>query len=284
MSCYLCNSENYRKRPGSVRDDLSISILECSDCSLVYLSSLNHIKKGHYENSGMHDKDLDIKIWLEDTRADDERRFLFLKDHMINKDVLDFGCGNGGFLSRSKNSAKSVTGVELELAMQSSFKSRGINVFENLDKAKKGSNKWNLITAFHVVEHLSDPISIIRDLSILLAKDGEIIIEVPSSEDALLTLYENQEFQNFTYWSQHLFLFNAKTLQKLIKKSGLKLNWIKHVQRYSIANHLHWLSKGKPEGHKKWFFLDDDLLNIEYGKRLAEIGKTDTIIASLSLE
>ena len=109
-----------------------------------------------------------------------------------------------------------------------------------------------------------------------------MIIEVPNSDDALLTLYENSDFQKFTYWSQHLFLFNAKTMAELIKQVGLKINWIKHVQRYPLSNHLHWLAKGKPGGHKKWNFLNNSQLDQEYEHQLAAIGKTDTIIVGIS--
>ena len=52
--CYLCNSQNNFIRPGSVRDDKKLKILECTNCGLVYLSSTKHIKASHYERSGMH--------------------------------------------------------------------------------------------------------------------------------------------------------------------------------------------------------------------------------------
>ncbi len=106
-----------------------------------------------------------------------------------------------------------------------------------------------------------------------------MIIEVPNSNDVLLTLYENEPFQNFTYWSQHLFLFNKKTMTELIKQAGLQLNWIKHVQRYPLSNHLYWLAKGKPGGHQVW-----DVINVdkEYENQLSDMGKTDTIILGVS--
>jgi hypothetical protein len=44
MKCYFCNSQNNFKRPGSVRDNKKLKILECKDCGLVYLSSTKHIK------------------------------------------------------------------------------------------------------------------------------------------------------------------------------------------------------------------------------------------------
>jgi 2-polyprenyl-3-methyl-5-hydroxy-6-metoxy-1,4-benzoquinol methylase len=283
MSCYLCKSDKYSKRTGSVRDNSNIEILECSDCGLVYLSSLSHIQDGHYEGSGMHDgKVPDIDNWLKETEIDDRRRYNFVKEKIANKNVLDFGCGVGGFLGMAIQSASNVSGIELERALQSSFQERELNVFSNLREVQEQGEKYHIITAFHVVEHLQNPTQILGDLSQLLTENGEIIIEVPNSNDVLLTLYENESFQNFTYWSQHLFLFNKTTMIELIKQAGLKLNWIKHVQRYPLSNHLYWLAKGKPGGHQKWDFLDSGKLNAEYENQLALNGKTDTIILGVS--
>jgi 2-polyprenyl-3-methyl-5-hydroxy-6-metoxy-1,4-benzoquinol methylase len=280
MNCYLCQSDKYTARPGSVRDNKDINILECDNCGLVFLSSFNHIMKSHYEDSGMHDREaLDIDKWLESTEEDDKRRYQFVKEKITNKAVLDFGCGIGGFLNLVKNSASKADGVELEKALQSSFKQRKLNVFSNLSLVR---GKYDVITAFHVVEHLEKPKEILKQLSKFLTEDGEMIIEVPNSNDALLTLYENKPFQNFTYWSQHLFLFNEKTITELVKQAGLKLNWIKHIQRYSLSNHLYWLAKGKPGGHKVWDFMNNNKLDKEYEGQLAYIGKTDTIIVGIS--
>jgi len=283
MSCYLCKSDKYSKRTGSVRDNPDINVLECSDCGLVYLSSLEHIQDKHYEASGMHDDEVpNIDKWLKETEFDDKRRYDFVKEKIANKNVLDFGCGVGGFLEMAKQSASNISGIELERALQHSFQERKLNVLSNLKEAQKESKKYNIITAFHVVEHLKNPKKILKDLSRLLTENGEMIIEVPNSNDVLLTLYENEAFQNFTYWSQHLFLFNAQTMAELIKQAGLKLNWIKHVQRYPLSNHLYWLSKGAPGGHKNWNFLNNNKLDSEYENQLASIGKTDTIIVGVS--
>lgn len=270
-------------RDGSVRDDLSQEVRECTQCGLVYLSSASHISPRHYEESGMHGGDVpDIDAWLKETQDDDSRRFEFLKEKITNKIVLDFGCGAGGFLERAATSVKDVSGVELEVALQPSYASRGLNVYENLELAKESGNRWDVITAFHVVEHLHEPAQILGALAELLSDGGEIIVEVPNSEDALLTLYQNKAFQNFTYWSQHLYLLNASTMNALVRKAGLQLNWVKHVQRYSLSNHLHWLAKGEPGGHKKWPFLSSSSLDHQYESQLATLGVTDTIIAGIS--
>ena len=107
------------------------------------------------------------------------------------------------------------------------------------------------------------------------------IIEVPSASDILLYLYDCLPFQKFTYWSQHLYLFNTSTLETLVRQSGLKIDYIKQIQRYPLSNHLYWLSKGLPGGHKLWSFLDNESLTQAYEASLASIGGCDTLIACI---
>lgn len=284
-SCYLCGSHSFQTRPGKVRDNDALKINECTNCGLVFLSSFDHIKETHYQESGMHGEALpEIREWLKETEKDDERRFQFLKEKMVNRQILDFGCGVGGFLLKAKNVAHTAEGVELETRLQPHFNKNQVSVYAKLEELTTKQKNYDLITAFHVLEHIADPISILETLSKLLAKNGELIIEVPSSNDVLLTLYENKEFSEFTYWSQHLFLFDAKTFETLVQKSNLQLNWIKHIQRYPLSNHLYWLAKGKPGGHKIWNHLNSEALEKTYEAVLAANGLTDTIIASVSLK
>ena len=79
-TCYLCNCTKFKKRPGSVRDNSKLKVLECKDCGLVFLSSFSHITKDHYKKSGMHgNKKPNIDKWLSETYSDDIRRFDFFK-------------------------------------------------------------------------------------------------------------------------------------------------------------------------------------------------------------
>ncbi len=282
--CYLCGSNDFITRPGSVRDNAKISVLECRDCGLVFLSSFNHIEIDHYEKSGMHDGDCqDITQWLCESESDDIRRYNYLKTIITDNTLLDFGCGPGGFLDLTKKVSKNVYGVEIEERLHLEYKKRNLNVFRNLQEASESGLKWKVITMFHVLEHISDPIGILNSLSLLLSENGEIIIEVPNSNDALLTLYGNREFQNFTYWSNHLYTFNARTLKDLVQKTGLRVNWIKHIQRYPLSNHFYWLINGEPGGHKLMDFLNGEKLNKEYEAGLAAVSATDTIIMSVSI-
>ncbi|WP_394951450.1 class I SAM-dependent methyltransferase [uncultured Helicobacter sp.] len=146
--------------------------------------------------------------------------------------------------------------------------------------SSRGGGNYDLLTAFHVIEHLADPIGILRQLASLLKDNGKMIIEVPNANDALLSIYKNKAFSEFTYWSPHLYLYNPHTLRKLGEKAGLVVDFVKCIQRYPLSNTLYWLSNGLPAGQKIWGgFLDSKILQESYESALASVGATDTLIA-----
>lgn len=279
MKCYLCNSNSFVEIKQGVRDNRELSVLKCNNCGLVTLNSFDHIHEKFYENSNMHSTKIEISDWLSQTKKDDDRRFSFLSEKIKNKNILDFGCGNGGFLLNAREIAKDVVGVEPEMQFKNFFKKQKIKVYNSLSDIHE--IRFNLISAFHVFEHLKDPLKTLKSLSPFLAEDGEIIIEVPNSDDVLLSLYKSTAFSEFTYWSQHLFLFNEKTLTDLISKSEFSINWIEQIQRYPISNHLYWLSNGLPNGHNIYSIFNNNKLNQEYSKVLKDEKMCDTLLLSI---
>lgn len=269
----------FKKRPGKVRDNDSLDILECQSCGLVRLSSFEHITDNFYSESKMHGNiPPPLDEWRKETNWDDQRRFESFESLIKNKRILDFGCGAAGFLMKANQICSSVYGVETESRVRREIAS-DLKIFSSLDEIE--NTKFDVITSFHVLEHLKDPLKNLVELSSLLKNDGQLIVEVPNADDALLTFYESPNFQKF-YWSQHLFLFNESTLETLAKKAGLKVNSINQYQRYPLSNHLHWLAKGLPGGHEVWNFIDNKELNKSYGLTLGRIKRCDTIVAYLS--
>lgn len=279
MKCYLCNSSSFNLIKKGVRDNNDLSVLSCNNCGLVSLDSFNHIDENFYENSNMHSTKVDISNWLKETEKDDNRRYLYLLEKIKNKKILDFGAGNGGFLFKAKEVANDVFGIEPEIQFKSFFKKNKLKILKSLEDLN--DEKFDLITAFHVFEHLKDPLDILKNLKPHLAEKGQIIIEVPNSDDVLLSFYNTKPFSDFTYWSQHLFLFNEKTLTDLIEKSEFKINYIKQIQRYPLSNHLHWLSKGLPNGQNNYTIFNNKKLNDEYEKILKREKICDTLLVSI---
>lgn len=277
--CYLCKSNNIEDTGYNLRDNDQLRVLRCNDCSLVFLSSFDHIDKEFYKNGKMHESECEPQKWLELSKIDDERRFFSLKNILKDKKLLDFGCGAGGFLLLARNEAKKVCAIEKQQSLKQFFSKNSLEV---LDDIQKINEKFDIITMFHVLEHLTDPVSAIKNLSSYLEENGKLIIEVPNSEDALLSFYNCREFADFTHWSCHLFSFNKKTLEKMASQAGLKVDFIKPVQRYGLGNHLYWLLKKQKGGHSKWKRLEQSFVSSLYKNLLKFFFKSDTIVICLS--
>lgn len=283
-NCFLCGNSDIELFHKGTRDNKNIDVLKCKKCGLVFLSSFEHIHNEFYENSGMYKKDnLKIQKWREITYEDDTRRANMLKKIIERKDILDFGCGNGGFLDYSKLYANRICGIEIDRAAREDLISHGYTVWEQIDECDQ---EFDIITLFHVLEHLENPVEYLLKLKGILKKNSQsqIIIEIPNADDALVSLYHSEAFADFTYWSLHLYLFNHENINLLANKAGLKVNWVKQIQRYSLANHLYWLSEGKPGGHNIWSFMEDEKMKSQYEEILGKQNMCDTLLISLVLE
>jgi SAM-dependent methyltransferase len=277
--CYLCSKDSFNIIHKGTRDDPKINVLRCTNCSLVFLDKKT--QSVHYEDSKMHGNNLpSVSEWLNQTDRDDERRFNHYREMINGKCILDFGCGAGGFLLRASKITQECFGVEVEARIKNHYGDL-LNIYKDIDDL---GCCFDIVFAFHVFEHLDDPLKILEKIKRKLKPGGAFIVEVPHSEDALLTLYGSSEFAKHSYWSNHLFLFNQFTLAKIGEKVGLKLRTVQGFQRYPLANHLYWLAKGIGGGHKHWGFLSNPILDEAYGLTLGSIGKTDTIIGYFSVD
>ncbi len=208
---------------------------------------------------------------------DDLRRANLFNKYCKNKDVLDFGCGWGGFLSKVKK-LKSYNAVELRNECVDFIKknNKKINIFKNINDFNKS---FDLITMFHVLEHIPYQVKTLQLLNKKIKKGGKIIIEVPHAEDFLILQEELKEFKNFTFWSEHLILHTIKSLKKVLYCSGFKNINIKCFQRYNFSNHLGWFINRKPGGHDTFKNFSADKLSYYYTKKLIDLKQTDTLIA-----
>lgn len=281
-TCMLCGSDENSIIHRGVRGNSDIDVLKCNVCGLVYLNEFLDNSDEYYKSSCMRKGEMESTIQEIRTSAsvDDKRRASFIAPMIENKRYLDFGCGAGGVLIRTRDIAREICGIELEQAMVDVLNGEGIKCYPSIDSAiDELKGKMDVISLFHVLEHIEEPVSVLQKLSTMLSEDGVMVIEVPNADDALLSLYENENFADFTYWESHLYLYNNITLTQLMKKAGLKIKFLGQIQRYPLSNTLYWLAKGRPGGHKGWSMLSNDKLDKEYGEQLARLGIADTIMA-----
>lgn len=279
--CVLCGSGNIKLIHEGVRDNPAIDVLRCSDCGLVFLSDMSQITDNFYQDGGMHteqESEAAFAQWRENTFADDFRRVSMISaDGGVRRSILDFGCGNGGFLNILKGEGyNDLSGIELEKFAREKINAEGIDCREDIDQFAQ--RNFDVITSFHVIEHLKEPAKWLSKIRGHMKDDSLLYIETPNADDALINMYHCKTFADFTYWSCHVFLYTARTLQKLLGNNGFEVVKSHQVQRYPLANHLYWLSQGKPGGQNQWHFFDDEEMNRRYAEKLATQGQCDTVL------
>lgn len=276
----IIDSESVYEFAPQVRDDSNLKVYRCSKSGVVFLKDGDHIKNFYYENKE------GVEYWSAKTRdkallktvKDDQRRSEVLKPYILEKNYLDVGTGLGGILDLVKGMCKQAHGVEVQNEIREILNKLGYKIFPSLE-ALDISIKYDVISLFHVFEHLIDPINSLQIIKKSLSDEGLLIIEVPHANDFLIKLLDCAPFKKFTLWSEHLILHTRASLETMLKTVGFTDITVTGIQRYPLSNHLYWLSKGLPGGHDQWSFLDDNDLYNSYSKKLAELDMTDTLIA-----
>ena len=100
--------------------------------------------------------------------------------------LLDIGCGTGEFLSACAKTGWIVEGVEPSEDARNQAKERHLLTVNDENSLEKNQNQYDVITMWHVLEHVHSLNNRIDQVSKLIAKNGHVIIAVPNytSRDA----------------------------------------------------------------------------------------------------
>ena len=198
------------------------------------------------------------------------------KTSVSGKIWLDFGCGLGGALDEMARLAKFAVGLDPNLIRARHCRDNGHQIVDNIESCE--SDFFDVVTLFHVFEHLVNAEQELHNVRRVLKDDGELILEIPHARDFLFTSLDCEDFKAFTFWSEHLVLHTRDSIRRVLQTSGFKDVEVTGCQRYPLENHLYWLSHAKPGGHSHFSFLQDEELSSCYERKLLEIDQTDTLI------
>lgn len=227
-NCPLCDTESNNeikqyKKIGSPK--FNCSIVCCESCGH-HFSTFSHNSNIAELYSGGHYKLLDTRDSLFDKILSFDDKFIIRqlsKLKISGKKLLDFGCGKGRFIYQASKYGWKVKGIETAKA-RAEFGKTIYKLDVSSSAYQTGLIKggpFNIITLFHVIEHLYKPKELLREiLKTNLSHDGYLVIEVPLFE----SLQSKMAGKDWLHLDPplHISHFQKNVLVKFLGKLGLK--------------------------------------------------------------
>lgn len=224
------------------------SLFRCADCGCIFLGDISvdqdYYAKYYKEDYYLADKDTGItdKTWSFIYKLFFDKKEDLILNYFKNRNnklsILDVGCGNGNFLSSLNPAIFEKNGLEINPQGIKICEEKGIKIYKkSIESEDFGEKKFDVITLWHVLEHMENPTVLLKKVREILKDDGVLIIQVPNNESMGFKFGKENWFHLDS--PRHLILPNRRTIRKACKNYGLKIIRIKN-EFYDYPLDLFW--------------------------------------------
>lgn len=228
LACVCCGNTNIS--PVLAAKDYTVSqqiftLLECSNCQFRFTQNAPGISAiGKYyaaesyishtnTNKGLINQ---LYHYVRSFTLGVKRRMIIRNSKLKQGNLLDVGAGTGFFVEEMMKAGWQVTGLEPDQQAREKAKERAGIVLQNPEQLWKLSpGSFDVITLWHVLEHVHDLEGYLRQFHHLLRPDGFLIIAVPN--------YQSQDAAHYQEcWAaydvpRHLYHFSPRSMDYLLK-------------------------------------------------------------------
>jgi 2-polyprenyl-3-methyl-5-hydroxy-6-metoxy-1,4-benzoquinol methylase len=225
VECNLCSGTD--TKPFAQRDGMQL--VQCNNCGLVYVNPRRDAESiyQHYNS----DQSSRIQYYL-DVEIADRRTFneiLDLAEQLVPQrgTLLDIGPNIGTCLALAHERGWIISGVEINAdAARYCYEQRGLNVIAGaLDANTYPDNSFDIVLMGDVIEHLRDPLDLMRVVGRILKPGGAVIISTPDIAGWAARLLQIKP-------EEHLYYFSPATITRLLRQAGLDVVGVKCLDRY----------------------------------------------------
>lgn len=228
------------------KGEKEISLLKCLDCDLRFYNPQTPGGESFY-------KQLQKFPWY---YLEEKDEYKFAKKFINNSDlVLDVGSGNGAFSEIVKPAT--FTGLEFNNAAIEEGKKKGINIINETveEHANKNFEKYDIVSAFQVLEHVTTIHDFIKSCLKCLKPNGLLIFSVPSNDSFIRNV--NNLVMNMP--PHHMSRWSDESLKNIGKVFNLEVVQIDHENLSKLHHFLYSTTQ--------W----EELLRKGFGKKTNEI-------------
>lgn len=248
--CYLCETGKAKL----YFYKLGYTILRCPSCSLLTLDfheDYNSFIHSYYQK-GYFTGDKKIRAYA--NYAQDKPNISKNAKNILQKikkikssgNILDVGCAMGFFMEVAEQQGFKVYGIEVSTYAaafsQKLFKNRVfLGAVEDFPQKRSAvfefkNTTFDVIILSDLIEHVKDPVSVLKDLKKVLKKDGVIVLQTGDTDSFWARLMG----KNWHFYAppQHLYFFSKNTLTKVLEKAGYKVLRVDKEGKYVSLRYI----------------------------------------------
>lgn len=239
MSCGIENGIKAMKplvqagvSPSQSFSGLTVKALRCEKCGYIRFPSPSpEVLDDYYRNvygplaKAWYNVETDFGTWKRTRRADRVVQIATAFGHGKTASFHEVGCAHGGTVFELQQRGYQASGTDLNAAAIEEGRQLGVvdtKALHDIDYLKSRDTKPDVIYGFHVLEHMPDPVTYLRDVSQFLADGGIIAMFVPNAL-ALHPLVNGYSSYNWFSFPGHLHYLSAGSAQCLANAADLVL-------------------------------------------------------------
>ncbi|MCL4497647.1 MAG: class I SAM-dependent methyltransferase [Deltaproteobacteria bacterium] len=267
IKCSICGSESKflfktKNTHGANRiTEDEFSLFKCQDCGLIFVNP-RPIKSEiiKYYNFNYYLPENKFKSKIEKVLVN---LLLLSKKKLISKfkksgRILDIGCGKGDFLNIMSSDKWETYGIEPNSSgydLTNNLNYNNNNIFNSeLHDCKFPNNYFDVITMWHVFEHIYEPKKELEEINRILKNNGLLILTVPNAKSLGFRIAKQNWFHLDA--PRHLFHYEPNTIAKLFPDAlGLHIITIKYLQLDFPLDLYHSLLSDKKKFFRIFFSI-----------------------------
>lgn len=222
-SCGLCGATTVveRERRGAFRYG------QCAACSLAFvLNPPAEEASVEQYNQGVSSKLAYYRLAGAADRRSFDSLLRVVERSARPGSILDVGCNIGTFVSVAEARGWTATGVDLNNeAIEFGRRQSGLRLLSLEQFEADPDQRFDVIHTSDTVEHFTDPVGVMRYYASKLKPDGLLAVSTPNYDSRLCKIFQLKP-------TEHLFLFNERSLSYMLEKIGLSVVATHPFDRY----------------------------------------------------